>query len=184
MVFGPEFGEDAGKSAVTVRALYGLKSVGASFKAHLVHCMQKLQYQSYDAELDLWMKAQYRPDDKLQYYSYILCYVDDILCIHHSPDDVLNELNDNVPLKPGSVGSPNMYLGTKLKCMQLHNGIWAWSMSPSKYIQEAIRICKEYIIKQVSKGYKLPKRADNPKSVYSPEMDVSPLLRPDEASDY
>jgi hypothetical protein len=30
-VLGPEFGSDAGKSAIVVRALYGLKSAGASF---------------------------------------------------------------------------------------------------------------------------------------------------------
>ena len=34
-VLGPEFGDDAGKSAVLVRALYGFKSAGASFMAHL-----------------------------------------------------------------------------------------------------------------------------------------------------
>ena len=28
---GPEFGEDQGKTAIIVRALYGLKSAGASF---------------------------------------------------------------------------------------------------------------------------------------------------------
>ena len=99
------------------------------------------------------MKAQYRPDDKLAYYSYILCYVDDILCIHHDPDDVLNKLNGYVMLKPGSFGSPDMYLGTKLKCMLLHNGIWAWSMSPSKYVQEAVRICKEFVARHLSKEY-------------------------------
>ena len=31
-VLGPEFGDNTGKSAVIVRALYGLKSVGASFR--------------------------------------------------------------------------------------------------------------------------------------------------------
>ena len=30
-VLGPEFGPDDGKSAVVFRALYGLKSAGASF---------------------------------------------------------------------------------------------------------------------------------------------------------
>ncbi len=30
-VLGPEFGHDAGKSAIIVRALYGLKSAGAAF---------------------------------------------------------------------------------------------------------------------------------------------------------
>ena len=60
------------------------------------------------------MKADYRPEDKLEYYSYILCYMDDILSIHHDPDDALNKLNGYVQLKPGSVRSPNVYLGTNL----------------------------------------------------------------------
>ena len=34
-VLGPEFGDNAGKSAVIVRALYGLKSAVASFLAYL-----------------------------------------------------------------------------------------------------------------------------------------------------
>ena len=34
-VLGPEFGNDAGKRAVIVRALYGLKSAGAAFCTHL-----------------------------------------------------------------------------------------------------------------------------------------------------
>ena len=37
----PEFGEDAGKRAIIVRALYGLKSAGASFRNHLADCMAR-----------------------------------------------------------------------------------------------------------------------------------------------
>jgi hypothetical protein len=33
-VLGPEFGIDAGKSAIIVRALFGLKSAGAAVHAH------------------------------------------------------------------------------------------------------------------------------------------------------
>ena len=150
-VLGPECGDDARKSAIIVRALYGLKSAGASFRAHIAQCMQELVYCSRDADPDPWMKTQYKPEDKLQYYSYILCDVDHKLCIHHDPDDVLNKLNGYVSLKPGSVTSSDMYLGTKLKHMQLHNGIWAWSMSPSKYVSEAVRICKEFVAKHLSK---------------------------------
>ncbi len=36
---GPEFGPNAGKSAIIVHALYGLKSAGAAFHAHLADCM-------------------------------------------------------------------------------------------------------------------------------------------------
>ena len=56
------------------------------------------------------MKVAFRPEDKLQYYFYILYYEDDILCVHHDQDDVLNKLNGCVSLKPGSIGSGNMYL--------------------------------------------------------------------------
>jgi len=38
-VLGAEFGSDAGKSAIIVRALYGLKSAGAAFCAHLASFM-------------------------------------------------------------------------------------------------------------------------------------------------
>ena len=78
-----------------------------------------------------------------------------------------------------------MCLGTKLKYMQLHNGIRAWSMSPSKHVQEAVRICDEHVAKHLSRGYECPKRAGNPfKTGYSPELDVSPVLGPDEVSYY
>jgi hypothetical protein len=42
-VLGPEFRDDAGKHALTVRALYGLKSAGAAFRNHLDECMKHLR---------------------------------------------------------------------------------------------------------------------------------------------
>ena len=53
---GEEFGEDAGKQAVIVRALYGLKSSGAAFRNHLAECMRHLGYIPCEADPDLWMK--------------------------------------------------------------------------------------------------------------------------------
>lgn len=35
-VIGPKFGHNAGKQAIIVQALHGLKSAGAAFRAHLV----------------------------------------------------------------------------------------------------------------------------------------------------
>ena len=107
----------------------------------------------------------------------------DILCIHHDPDNVFNNLNGYVPLKTSSVGSLDLYLDTKLKCMQLQNSIWAWSISPSKYVQEAVSISEEYVENHLSKGYKLPTRAENPfESGYCPALDVSRVFGPDEVS--
>jgi len=39
---GPECGEDKGKLAIIVRALYGLKSSGAAFRKHLGDCRRSL----------------------------------------------------------------------------------------------------------------------------------------------
>jgi hypothetical protein len=41
---GPEFGPEAGKTALIVRALYGLKSAGAAFCAHLASFMRQMGY--------------------------------------------------------------------------------------------------------------------------------------------
>ena len=43
---GPEFGSDSGKTAIIVRALYGLKSAGASFRNHLADYLRELGYVS------------------------------------------------------------------------------------------------------------------------------------------
>ncbi len=114
-ILGPKFGHDSGKSAVIVHALYGLKSAGAAFRAHLASFMLQMGYKSCKADPDLWLKAMTRPEYNVRYYAYILCYVADILCIQHDPMSVIKEINGYPPLKPSSVGDPDIYLGAKLK---------------------------------------------------------------------
>ena len=77
-VLGPEFNIDTSKSAIIMQALYGLKSAGAAFCAHLASFMCQMGYTSCKADPDLWFKAETRPADSFWYYAYILCYVDDI----------------------------------------------------------------------------------------------------------
>jgi hypothetical protein len=103
--------------------------------------MRQMGYTSCKDDPDLWMKAVTRPDDNVRYYAYILCYVDDILCIHHDPMSVMNEINGYLPLKPNSVGDPDIYLGAKLKQTRLPNCVWAWGLSPSKYVAQAAKNC-------------------------------------------
>jgi hypothetical protein len=55
---GKEFGDDCGRKAIVVRALYGLKSSGAAFRAHLAGCMHGMGYMSCPAYPDLWLKEQ------------------------------------------------------------------------------------------------------------------------------
>ncbi len=144
-ILGPEFGLDSGKSAITVCALYGLKSAGAAFRAHLASFMPQMGYTSCKADPDLWLKAVTRPEDNVRYYAYILCYVDNILCIHHDPMSVMNEINKYLPLKPISVGDPDIYLGAKLRETRLPNGVMAWGLSPSKYVVQAVKNCQLHL---------------------------------------
>ena len=78
-----------------------------------------------------------------------------------------------------------MYLGAKLKLMQLNNGVWAWGMSPSKYIKEAVSNCKKHLKENYDGRYTLPTQAANPFLMgYEPELDETPALDPDRATYY
>ncbi len=69
--------------------------------------------------------------------------------------------------------------------MQLENGVWAWGMSPSKYVQEAIQNCKKYVEQNLPKFYKLTRLAPNPFPMdYRLELDSSPQLPPEHALYY
>ena len=179
---GPEFGTQQGRNAVIVRALYGLKSAGASFRNHLADCMRELGFSSCLADPDVWYKAETRPSDGHKYYAYVLLYVDDALCIHHDPLSVLDRIDTFFKFKTGSIGDPDIYLGAKLRRVTLPNLVEAWAISPSKYIQEAVRNVREHL-KNI--GQRLPKKASSPfPRDYLPELDISDELTPDEASYY
>ncbi len=184
-ILGPEFGNDAGNGAIIVRPLYGLKSAGAAFHAHLASFMRQMGYTSCTADPDLWYKAKTQPDDSVLYYAYILCYVDDILCIHHDTLSVLTQINKYLPLKPSSVGNPDIYLSAKLKETQLPNGIYAWGMSPSKYVNQAVKNCQTHLTAKLKDKYKILTRADNPfLTNYCPDTDVTGPLDPKCSSFY
>jgi hypothetical protein len=52
---------------------------------------------------------------------------------------VLRRINECLPLKPTSVGDPDVYLGAKLRNVRLENGVYAWALvSPSKYVSQAV----------------------------------------------
>ena len=50
-------------------------------------------------------------------------------------------------MKPGSIGDPNFYLGAELRPIELPDGVTAWAMSSSKYIQAAVNNIKDYLAK-------------------------------------
>ncbi len=152
-MLGPKFGSNAGKSAVIDRTLYGFKSACAGFRAHLASFMRQMGHTSCKTNPDLWYKAETRPDNNFKYYAYILCYVDDILVMHHDPMTILDKINGYMPMKPSSVGDPDIYLGAKLCWTRLKNGVWAWGLSPSKYVAQAVKNCEQHLLEKLSNCY-------------------------------
>ncbi|KAL7475938.1 hypothetical protein ACHAW6_001835 [Cyclotella cf. meneghiniana] len=167
-----------------VRALYGLKSSGAAFWAHLAGCLRKMGYRSCLADSALWLKEQ--TDQKgNRYYAYILCYVDDLLVVHHNPKRVMDKIDSILTLKPDSMGPPEMYLGAKLKKKTFEDSTVAWGLSPLKYVQQAVRNIETFLKSNLDGRYSLPKRAKNSFPCdYAPDEDVSLLLEPDVAKFY
>jgi hypothetical protein len=111
--------------------------------------------------------------------------VDDILVIHHLPEDVIKKIDKYFPLKPGSVGKPDMYLGTKLREIMFTNVEKAWAMSPSKYVQESVSNCVKHVKANMSDMFSLPKKAINPFTTdYEPMEDGTPELDAEHASYY
>jgi hypothetical protein len=179
---GPEWGADEGKKAFVVRSLYGLKSAGQAFRNHLADCMRTLGYFPSLADPDLWMKAQTKVDGQ-RYYSYILLYVDDCLCIHEDAAAKLHELDKYFKMKPGSICDPDIYLGAKVKPFRLENGVVAWGLSSSKYVQEGVRTIESFLMEHGKQ--KLKKRVSAPfPSDYYAELDSTPELEPELATHY
>ena len=183
IICGPEFGlENVGKRALIKRALYGGKSAGRDFRNHLRACMRHLDFQSCPADPDVWMRPAKKADGT-NVYEYVLLYVDDVLVISERGEHVLRTgIGKYFELKEESIGPPDLYLGGRLRKVQLENGVKAWSFSSSQYVQQAVKNVEGYLERR---GRKLPTRADSPiPTSYRPELDVTAELEPSDAAYY
>ena len=86
---GPEFGSEAGTIMFNCKALYGLRSSGAAFHAHLAETLYDIGFVPTRADPDVWPQPAVK-EDGFEYYEYVLCNVDDILAINHKARDVLS----------------------------------------------------------------------------------------------
>ncbi len=110
---GLEFGDMAGKALIVEKALYGLKSSGAAFRAFLAEAIDQMGFQSSMADPDVWMRPAVKPDGE-QYYEYIICYVDDVLAVSAQAKDLLRELQMEFKFKKDKIEPPDIYLVARL----------------------------------------------------------------------
>ena len=105
---------------VIVRALYGLKSSGAAWRATLAQSMKELGYKPTQADPDVWIKRAIKHDGT-PYYKMMLIYVDDVLHLAEDPAEDMTKLSKLYRLKDGT-GEPDRYLGGNIERVQTDDG--------------------------------------------------------------
>ena len=173
---GPEFGSEAGQPMLVKKALYGLRSSGAAFRALLAETLDKLGYKPSYADPDVWLRPAVKPDG-FEYYELVLVYVDDVLSVSHDAKKTMLGIKDDFKLKDDKIAEPEVYLGATIAKMQLDDGKWCWTMSPEQYVKAAVANVEERLAKS---GRRLPGKAVTPFSCnYAPWLETTAELKAD-----
>ncbi|KAI2506217.1 Reverse transcriptase (RNA-dependent DNA polymerase) [Fragilaria crotonensis] len=173
IIAGPEFGSEEGKVMIVRKALYGLKTSGAAFRAHLAETLYDLSYTPSRADPDVWIRPAVKPDGFKYYYEMVLVYVDDILCISHDPKSTMAGIQETLKLKDDKIEKPENYLGAQLAQMVI-GGQTCWTMSSHDYVKAAVANVEAALD---ASGQRLPSRCTTPiQSNYRPELDTTSEL--------
>ena len=127
---------------------------------------------------DFWMKPASKPDG-IEYYQYVICYVDNVAAAMENPKKFMDELGRRFTLKDGSVKEPDMYLGADVKNWYIAGseepGKDRWAMSSTKYTKQAIA---DVVVELDAIGKQLTKKVTTMLgSGYRPELDQSHELK-------
>ncbi len=137
-----------------------------------------------------WLKAAVKPCGRKEYYSYIMVYVDDLLCIDLEPQQkYMDQVNESLKLKKGSVEKPKVCLGANCQInLSLTSGETCWGMSAKQYCWDEVKHVKS---KLKESGHEFNKKflSDllySPKGLFSnteykPELDATEPCNDDEA---
>jgi hypothetical protein len=139
------------------KALYGLKSSGAAFRAHLAETLYNLSYTPTRTDPDVWIQPATK-SNKFKYYKILLVYVDDVLCISHDAEATMKGIQGTLKLKEDKIKIPTNYLGAQIS-QKVIKGISCWTMSLEQYIKAAIANVET---KLDSKGQLLPSKYLSP----------------------
>jgi hypothetical protein len=178
---GKEFGSEAGQPMLVIKALYGLRSSGAAFRALLAETLVEMGYKPSYADADVWLRPAVKANG-FEYYELVLTYVDDILSISADPQKTMLAIQADFKLKDDKIAEPEMYLGATLAKMSLDNGKWCWTMSPEQYVKSAVANVEERLAKS---GRRLPGKCITPFSCnYAPWMETTAELKADGVQHY
>lgn len=187
---GSEWGESReGCQGMIVRALYELKSSGAEWKKTFAdYIRHTLGFEPcIGADDNVYLQAE-KDEAGNVYYSYLIVYVDDVLCIHKSPNKVLNMINRDYRLKEPPE-CPTMYLGTDIsKCYvgDEISGPKCWAMSAYSHVKKALEVVNDRM-RECSVIFrhsnKTTKNLFSSQS-YRPELDITELCNEEQVQFY
>ena len=132
IIAGPEFGSEEGSIMIIRKALYGLKSSGAAFRAHLAETLYDLSYSPTKADPDVWIRPAVKANG-FEYYEITLVYVDDIMCISHDPKATMMGIQATFKLKNDKIEKPENYLGAQIM-QKVIGGRECWAMTSEQYV--------------------------------------------------
>jgi hypothetical protein len=84
---------------IVKKALYGLKSSGAAWRALFSNSLTEMNFRNSYADPDLYIRPATFKGEK--YYEMILVYVDNILCISKDTKSIMDHLATIYQLKEG-----------------------------------------------------------------------------------
>jgi hypothetical protein len=88
---------------VIIRALYGLKSSGASWRLMFAKTLDDMNFKSSRVDQDVYLQRNQKANGE-HYNEMILVYSYDTLVCSHDPMAIMNDLQKSYELKEGSVG--------------------------------------------------------------------------------
>ena len=133
--------------------------------------LDAIGYRKNKADPNLWLRPEVKLD-RFEYYEYILCYGDDVLCISHNPRKLMKNIQEDFKLKDDNIEPPDVYLGATIAKMKLESGNYCWIMSPEQYVKLAVTSVEEDLARS---GKRFPSKYVMPlSSNYAPWLEDLP----------
>ena len=133
---GPEFGSESGTIMFIHKALYGLNSSGAAFRALLAETLYDTGFVPTRADPDVWCRPAVK-EDGFEY---------DILAISHKAKDALKAVRAIFKMKDDKIEPPDTYLGATLSVME-DDGVQGWCMTSDKYVKAAVENVEQELVR-------------------------------------
>lgn len=168
-----------------VRALYGLKSSGAAWRAMFsAFIINGMNFKPTRANPDVYMRKNFH-NGGTAYYEYLLVYVDDVLVVSHAPGEVMQQIGTEFEINNNEYGPPTSYLGAGISKIQLTNGEECWSMDSKKYVKAAVEIVRGLLAEDGHELKTSKSKHEGPMPInYQPKLDSTPHCNEEHASQY